>query len=1279
MNKNFWVWMIGLLLLGVSSVTAYSTYCIVLSNNTICFNDSGIYGVSNITATNINASEVLNPYWLNITDQRYNDTALILSVNSSLASEILNRIGNDSLKLNVTDQRYNDSAAIALVQASLSGNATSLANEILNRISNDTAINNSLASEISARQSIGNWSADKSSYNTTVQLLTLFYLQSNPYNFINTTTLNETDPIFVANRTSIWSGINARAFPGNCPSGFLVMNTTTSGVECVNSSLIGSLYYAGHGLILNSSNGFSVNETSLVFDVLSFNTTSGVPSTLSNGTCYFTDGDNPTYNCVIDAGAEVVLQLGEELYLDKPAKNGDSVVIPNCAPVYMSGAVGSNSLVKLVNDTNYRRAQAFIGLATQEIPVNGFGRITIRGAVGSCNTSAWSIGTALYLSETNGVLTNVTPTGNKTKVFVGIVTTSNANNGVISVQPMFIPSPDDLSKVNWVSTNNGVLVYDSSIDTWRVENIQLYNLSSNVSSLEVNLLGNASALTNEVNNRVSNDSYLNTSIVGNATALTNEVNNRVGNDSLKVNKSGDTMTGNLILGTNSLNFTNVSIKQLTSNSNIDGGVIGIMMTNPPGVESPHMILQSGGGTQASVLVRSVMIQNENTTFQNSVDATDCGAYMSMIGDTLKIDCNTTTTGADLLVSDDLQVAGDVWLKDSQGEYHYMTKELTALDYLQENTIAGDIETFSNTSTFVVYNANSSTTLINMDSTNYIVSGNLSVALNSGTNSTPTANYITIQGTGTLTNDASYPGATSHIDIARIIRGEGHDYLYLVIPTKTQDFVYNSYDVSINSYEKYISGFTPSLNATDLNLSSGEYWNGLMEFESNNNLRLNTDGFFIVLNNGSFVQCTDLSCLTQYNDGGTIAANAYFNVVWAILPSSSNTSRLVAIPQNTPSATYTSAAIAEQDASNTITFSVNNAELTKHKLVLIKTIVRNSNDQFQTFTTGGFYKNIVGLPVSGTAAGGTNDHSLLTNLDYASSGHTGFVNTTMLDSEAADRVSNDSLKADLVGDNSFVGDNEFTGTTYINTTLNIKDGAGANGTTIQGNTIWTGTLYVVNISQATIVPAINVNGSYMPLLSDTFYLGNNTRVWKGVTATDFYGNINASYVTNSPWYLASNPNSYYNVTTAPTYNNISLSDVVSGVGNWSADKASYNTTAQLNTLYYGISNPNSYYNVTTAPTYNNISLADVVSGVGNWSADKTSYNTTAQNNLLYYGISNPNSYYNSTTIPAYALDSRVDTVNTTATNALPKAGGTMTGNISMDTNCITFSTGGSICG
>lgn len=152
----------------------------------------------------------------------------------------------------------------------------------------------------------------------------------------------------------------------------------------------------------------------------------------------------------------------------------------------------------------------------------------------------------------------------------------------------------------------------------------------------------------------------------------------------------------------------------------------------------------------------------------------------------------------------------------------------------------------------------------------------------------------------------------------------------------------------------------------------------------------------------------------------------------------------------------------------------------------------------------------------------------------------------------------------------------------------------------------------------------------------------------------------SYTETDPVYVAARSMIYLNLTT---------------IGNWSADKSAYNTTATLNTWFYPLqSNPYGYYNSSTLPS--GFTLAQIAANIGNWSADKSAYNTTAQlqnifapigtggntswnetyaNTLYYPLVANPNGYYNSSTLPAtdfseiYANITALQSSNTT-TNA-----------------------------
>jgi len=125
---------------------------------------------------------------------------------------------------------------------------------------------------------------------------------------------------------------------------------------------------------------------------------------------------------------------------------------------------------------------------------------------------------------------------------------------------------------------------------------------------------------------------------------------------------------------------NVTWTLLDKNMYIDGDVLGALMTNPPNAEVPHFWIQTGGSSQASGVARSFMIVNEDISILNSTNRTSCIAWAESFDKELLIDCNTTTTGADLLVGDDLQVFGTI---ETQ-EYEPDTYEIVKGAYLSGN-------------------------------------------------------------------------------------------------------------------------------------------------------------------------------------------------------------------------------------------------------------------------------------------------------------------------------------------------------------------------------------------------------------------------------------------------------------------------------------------------------------------------------------------------------------------------------------------------------------------
>jgi len=130
-----------------------------------------------------------------------------------------------------------------------------ITNNFINESANYTLINLSIDNKISTYNlswwsyltnlinSLGNWSADKSDYNTSTEIIE--YVE-----WVNTTN--------VANQSGLIKNYNATGWIynqsnkiGDCPKGYVVQNTTLGGVECISISTI--TYYPNSSSVTGGS------------------------------------------------------------------------------------------------------------------------------------------------------------------------------------------------------------------------------------------------------------------------------------------------------------------------------------------------------------------------------------------------------------------------------------------------------------------------------------------------------------------------------------------------------------------------------------------------------------------------------------------------------------------------------------------------------------------------------------------------------------------------------------------------------------------------------------------------------------------------------------------------------------------------------------------------------------------------------------------------------------------------------------------------------------------
>ena len=142
------------------------------------------------------------------------------------------------------------------------------------------------------------------------------------------------------------------------------------------------------------------------------------------------DGTTGSWNMGM-GGGNITQQVGEEILIYGKASSaisGNTLV----QAVYQTGVVGASGVIQFAPTVAGITSQALIlGLATEDISTNNFGRITSFGVIHGVNASGstygqtWNNGDILWYDPVGGGVTNVKPSAPNIKVALGTV----INNG----------------------------------------------------------------------------------------------------------------------------------------------------------------------------------------------------------------------------------------------------------------------------------------------------------------------------------------------------------------------------------------------------------------------------------------------------------------------------------------------------------------------------------------------------------------------------------------------------------------------------------------------------------------------------------------------------------------------------------------------------------------------------------------------------------------------------------------------------------------------------------
>jgi len=170
------------------------------------------------------------------------------------------------------------------------------------------------------------------------------------------------------------------------------------------------------------------------------------------------------------AGSNATLQIGEEMYFRVKASSAitEGQVVMFTGTVGASGALTGAPATGLTKDT----ASYIMGVATEDIALNGWGYVTQFGLVRGINTTggaeAWVDGQILYYDPSvAGGLTKTVPTAPAAKVEVAAVINA-ASNGSLFIRPIARFSLGQLNDVETAAAaNNDLLQYSSSGGYWQ--------------------------------------------------------------------------------------------------------------------------------------------------------------------------------------------------------------------------------------------------------------------------------------------------------------------------------------------------------------------------------------------------------------------------------------------------------------------------------------------------------------------------------------------------------------------------------------------------------------------------------------------------------------------------------------------------------------------------------------------------------------------------------------------------------------------------------------------
>lgn len=180
---------------------------------------------------------------------------------------------------------------------------------------------------------------------------------------------------------------------------------------------------------------------------------------------------------VYDTDADGVVDAAERIEII--VRNSTGVTLQKGQIVYLSGATGNRPNAVLADASTEATSSKTIGFVVANIANNSDGNVAVNGTLHDLDTSAFSAGDTLWLSETAGAWqANTPPAKPAHAVFLGYVARSHPNVGRVVIQVQNGYELNELHNVDVPSPQpNDYLYYDSGTSLWKSRQLALGSIT----------------------------------------------------------------------------------------------------------------------------------------------------------------------------------------------------------------------------------------------------------------------------------------------------------------------------------------------------------------------------------------------------------------------------------------------------------------------------------------------------------------------------------------------------------------------------------------------------------------------------------------------------------------------------------------------------------------------------------------------------------------------------------------------------------------------------------